>query len=114
MKEKKRKEGVSSYTVPGFHMVIGVHYVCVGPQSCSLPGELQACQQVDPHCQEEQRSECSPLYCVLSPMPILHVCVCVCVCVCVRVCVCVCVCSQMPYYIAVLYVCAAQSLHVDD
>ena len=102
MKERKGRRGVGSYTVPGFHMVISVHYVCVGPQSSSLPGELQACQQVDPHCQEEQRSECSPLYCVLSPMPIL------------RVCVCVCVCSQMPYYITVLYVCAAQSLHVDD
>ena len=79
-------------------MVIGVHYVCVGPQSCSLPGELQACQQVDPHCQEEQRSECSPLHCVLSPVPTLCVCVCA-----YTVCVCVCVCVQSN---ALLHSCA--------
>ena len=29
----------------------------LGAQDCSLPGELQACQQVGSHCQEEQRSE---------------------------------------------------------
>ena len=31
----------------------------LGAQGRSLPGELQAGQQVDSHCQEEQRSECT-------------------------------------------------------
>ena len=30
----------------------------LGAQGRSLPGELKAGQQVDSHCQEEQRSEC--------------------------------------------------------